>query len=149
MDYQALRAYIDSDPVFLPLIAVGDDQGIADIINARTAPVVGMVPRSIFSMWCGVTGLRSAIEDAAGTAGHPLRSIALTVLDFLRGGVSEALDFADSRNQEMLGAWVQAGALTQPQADELVSLATTDQPVFGYLHNLDIARAFGRMGVEP
>lgn len=144
----ALRAYIDADPTFAPWIAGGNDQQIADEINRRTVPVVGSVSRSRFAMWCGATGLRAAIADHAANQASQLRSIALTLEDFLLGGVADELHLSDPVNQAMVGAWVQAGALTQPQADELIALATTQQPVFGHaIGNIDVACAFGRMGV--
>lgn len=148
MDHAALRAYIDTDPTFAPWVAGGNDQQIADAINARTVPVVGGVGRSRFAMWCGATGLRSAIADHAANAASPLRAIALTIQDFLLGGVSDAIHLDDPQNQAMLGAWVSVGALTQAQADELIGLATTQQPVFGQtISNIDVACAFGRTGV--
>jgi hypothetical protein len=143
----ALAAEITSNPVYADWIANGNDQQIADALNATTRPVVGSLSRSRFSMWCGVSGLRAAIADHAANPASPLRAVALTVQDFLLGGVADSIDFADPANQAMLQAWVQAGALTQAQVDELLALATTQQPVFGTVSNLDVARALGRTGV--
>jgi hypothetical protein len=68
--------------------------------------------------------------------------VALTVKDFLLGGVSDSLDLSDPVNQMMLGAWVAAGALTQPQADELIAMATVSQPVFSQnISHQDVAKA--------
>lgn len=140
-----LRAYIEAQPEFAAFIASGNDQGICDAINLRTIPVVGSVARSKFSMWCGSTGVRSKIQDHADNPASPLRAISLTLLDFLQGGVSEALDLADATNQQMLGVWVALGEITQTQADELIAMATTEQPLAGRtLSNIDIACAFGR-----
>lgn len=142
MDYQALKTYIQADPAFPALIAIGSDAGIADAINARSVQVVGTISRADFAKWCGATGLRAAIQDHADNSASPLRSIALTILDFLRGGVSETLDMADTSNQMMLDAWVQAGALTQIQADQLIVMATHSQPVFGQtIGHSDVAKA--------
>jgi len=143
----ALAAEITSNPVYADWIANGNDQQIADALNATTRPVVGKLSRARFSMWCGVTGLRAVIADHAANQASPLRAVALTVQDFLLGGVADAIDFADPANQAMLQAWIQAGALTQEQVGELLALATTQQPVFGTVTNLDVARALGRMGV--
>ncbi len=143
----ALRAHIDATPAYADWIAHGNDQQLADALSALTVPVVGSVSRSRFAMWCGATGLRAAIADHARTPGSPLRSIALTIEDFLLGGVAEELHLADPANQMMIAAWVQAGALTQAQADELLALATTPQPLFGQVSNTDVACAFGRTGL--
>lgn len=148
MDYTALKTYIDSDSVFAPWIEGGNDQQIADEINSRSVFKVGSVSRSRFAMWCGATGLRAVIQDHAENSQSPLRAVCLTLLDFLQGGVSDELHLDDPMNQVMLGAWVQAGALTQDQVDALTVLATTAEPVFGRaVNNLDVAKAYGRMGV--
>lgn len=106
-------------------------QAIADALSVgRTR--VGSAPRSVFAMWCGSTGLRAAIQDHANDPDSPLRAVALTILDLLQGGVSDSIDMAHPSNQAMLGSWVQAGALTQAEADELVALATVPDPVDEY-----------------
>lgn len=96
---------------------------VAEMLNAPRYPVPGRIARADFAVWCGSSGLRAVVEDTATTAGHPLRSAALTLLDFLRGGVAESIDLALPGNQAMLAAWVSAGAITQGQADELVTLS--------------------------
>jgi hypothetical protein len=144
MDSTELRAYIEAQPEFVALIASGADQQICDEINTRTVPVVGSVSRARFAMWAGATGLRAVIQDHADNAQSPLRSVSLTLLDFMRGA-ADSLDLSDPLNQQMLAVWVQSGALNQTQADDLIALATTQQPLAGrLLGNIDIARAFGR-----
>jgi type IV secretory pathway VirB2 component (pilin) len=140
-----LRAYIEAQPEFADFIANGNDQQICDAINQRMVPVVGGVSRSRFAMWAGKTGIRATIQDHAGTQGSPLRAICLTLLDFLQGGVSESLDLSEPDNQQMLGIWVAMAEITQSQADDLIAMATTLQPMAGrILGNIDIARALGR-----
>lgn len=150
MDYISLRAYIDARPEFASWIAGGNDQQITDAINDTTVPVIGNVSRSKFAMWCGITGLRAKIEAHANNAASPLQSIALTIKDFLLGGSGvDAVNMGDPTNVAMLDAWIQAGALTTGQKDDLIVMATTNQPVFGQLlQNMDVAKAFGRMGME-
>jgi hypothetical protein len=143
----ALRAHIDATPTYADWVANGNDQQIAEAVSALTAPVVGGVSRSRFAMWAGKTGVRSVIQDHANTVGSPLRSISLTLLDFLQGGVSDSLDFAEADNQMMLAVWIQMAAITQAQADDLLAMATTEKPVFGAVSNTDIAVAFGRTGM--
>lgn len=140
----ALRAHIDATPEYAAWVANGSDQQIADAISAVTSQVVGGVSRSRFAIWAGKTGVRTIIQDHANTQGSPLRAICLTLLDFLQGGVSDSLDFAEPDNQAMLAVWVQMSAITQAQADELLAMATTNQPIFGTVSNLDVARALGR-----
>lgn len=149
MDYQALRAYIDADPAFVGWIAGGNDQQIADEINARTVGSVSHLPKAAFSVWVGKSGLRAAIEDHASNAQSPLRSIALTIKDFLQGSVPDFIDFSIPDNLTMLDAWVTAGAITTDQKNQLLALATVQLPIFGRLvSNIDVAIAFGRTGVN-
>ena len=109
------------------LLATRDCVAIAAKVNEtrkRAAPV----PRAIFARWCAKSGLRATIEDHANTAQSPLRSIALTLLDFLRG-TADTLDLSDPDNAAMLAAWVQAKALTEAQRDELLALAQVPDPI--------------------
>lgn len=105
-----------------------DAAAITNAINT-TRTRVGSVSRAIFSMWCGRTGLRAAIEDHARNTESPLRSIAITLEDFLRGGSTDAVDFAHPDNIYMLNVWEQAGAITNEQVQEIIALATEPDPV--------------------
>lgn len=104
-----------------PLIVTGDDGAIAELLNAPYTNITGSISRALFAIWCAQTGMRSAIRDHGLNAASPLRSIAISLEDFL-GGAAETLDFAMSENQTMLAAWVQAGGCTQAQADSLIAL---------------------------
>ena len=122
-----LKTEIQSGPLAAELaqhVAAGNDAAIADILNRRYILVTGCVDRATFAMWCGSTGLRAAIQDHAGNAASPLRAIALTLLDFLQGGVAPSLDLAKPANLGMLAAWVAAGAITPEQRTELMEMAT-------------------------
>lgn len=148
MDYASLKLYIENDPIFTNYILNGNDQQITDIINQRTLDKISIISRQKFAIWCGVTGLRAAIEDHANDLNSPLRSIALTIRDFLySGGWRESIDFSDVSNIAMLDAWIAAGVITQTQKTDLLQLSTEKVPVFGrLLTNTDVAIAFGRNG---
>lgn len=128
-----IRSAIAADPALTALLP--DSQAIADAMSAGRT-VMGSVRRPIFSMWCGRTGLRAAIEAHAKNDASPLQSIALTLQDFLKGAAEE-VDFAHPDNVAMLGAWQAAGAITQAQADELLGLAMIADPVA----EMDVRRA--------
>lgn len=133
MTPETIRAAIAVDPALTALLP--DSQAIADAMSAgrtRSAPV----RRADFAIWCGATGLRAAVEDHAGNVASPLRSVALTIRDFL-GGAAESIDFALAGNQQMLAAWQMAGAITQAQADELMALGREPDPVA----EMDVRRA--------
>ena len=122
-----LKDFINAQPALAADVTAGNDGAIATWLNTPSIPTVGTVSRPNFAEWCGSTGLRAEIQDAANTAGDPLRSISLTLLDFLQGGVSDALDFSRADNQAMLQSWVTAGKLTAAQQSELLTLATSNQ----------------------
>jgi hypothetical protein len=105
-----------------------DDGEIAAALSVgRTASVP--VPRSVFAGWCGSTGLRAVIQDKAEAVGDPLRSSALSLLDFLQGGVAPGLDLSHAGNAAMLAAWVSLGAVSAEQRDELLALCMAPDPV--------------------
>lgn len=109
-------------------IAARNDVAIAELVNAgRTA--TAPVPRSLFAMWLGATGLRATIQDISTTVGHPLRASALTILDFLLGGVASGFDTQAAENIAMLGAWQSAGAVTGDQIAQLNAMAIVAAPV--------------------
>jgi hypothetical protein len=165
MDHAALQDFILADPELSALAGApgpnGDypesqDQTIVDVLRSRTVPVYGPISRADFGVWAASTGVRAVIQDHADNQASPLRSSALTLLDFLRGGLAPSLDFGRPENLAMLEAWVQAGAIStgeQGQKEALLALATqqisvAEQQGFAGLGNLDVARALGRHGVE-
>lgn len=113
------------------IIALGmplDDHGaIAEALSANRIKV-GNVSRADFAMWCAVTGTRAKLEDISENQAHPLRSAALACKDVLLGA-ADGIDLSKQDNQMMLQAFVIHGVITQPQADELISLASHPDPV--------------------
>ena len=95
-------------------------------LNAKDRTKIGGVMRNKFAIWAASTGVRAKIEDASTNMLDPLRSSALALLDFLRGGVSDNLDLSDAANMAMLDAWVAAGKVTAQQKADLVALATIE-----------------------
>jgi hypothetical protein len=110
------------------LIASRDDGAIAAAVSVGRTKIVP-ISREDFAMWCGASGMRASIQDAANTVGHPLRSIALTLLDFLQGGVAQSLDLTKPANIQMLGAWQQANAITADQVAQLNAMTVIPAPV--------------------
>lgn len=112
-----------------PLVAyeIRNDVEVARIMSIGRVKT-GPVSKAQFAMWCGKTGMRAAVEDHAANAASPLRSSALTIKDFLVGPVG-SIDFSEPANVAMLGAWVGLEAITQAQADELLELGATPDPI--------------------
>ncbi len=118
-----LLAELQSGPLaetLAPLIADGNDGAIAELLNASYSTITGSISRSLFAIWVAETGMRGVIRDHALNTSSPLRSIAISIEDFL-GGAAETLDFSKAQNVAMLAAWVSAGGCTQEQADDLIS----------------------------
>ena len=120
-----VREEIASGPLaeeLWPWVAIGNTDMIIKILNEPRFVAPGPCSRARFAMWCGKTGLRAVIQDHADTPASPLRSIALTIIDFLRGS-AESVDMSEAANQAMLTAWLGAGAITQEQHDDLLAMS--------------------------
>lgn len=125
MDYAALTTLIQATRSTQALTKDGTaDQQIADLLNAKTISVNRAVKRSDFAIWAASTGMRATIQDHADNVASPLRSIALSLLDVLRGA-AESIDFSLASNTSMLDAWVLAGALSVANKDSLLALSST------------------------
>lgn len=129
MTLSILRTELLTGPLaeaLAPLLAAGNDEAIAEQLNAPYTTTAGAISRSLFALWAAQTGMRAVIRDHAQNHESTLRSIAITLEDFL-AGASDSLDFSKPQNQVMLAAWVAAGGCTQSQADDL--LTQSAQPV--------------------
>ena len=107
-----------------PLVVSRNDAEIEAVMNRADIPVYGIISTNDFAIWAASTGMRAVIQDHADNASSPLRSIALTLLDLLTGNLDRAVAFSITSNVSMLNAWVDAGALTTTQRDELLLLST-------------------------
>lgn len=110
------------------LIASRDTMAITATVNAGRTRIDG-VTRDKFAIWAAKTGVRATIEDTSTNLIDPLRASALTLLDFIRGGVSQTLELNNADNVAMLEAWVAMGKITETQKDELIALGTVSDPV--------------------
>jgi hypothetical protein len=120
-------------------LAGRDCQAIADELSTTKAP--GYVSREAFATWAAKTGMRAKIEDHALTAGHPLRSISLALIDVLRSP-TVGIDFAVQDNRDMLDVWVDFGELSAADAGDLLELSSkevkvTAQQVADAIYNPD------------
>lgn len=112
-------------PEIAPYVITADDLAIEVVLNREDIPVYSTVSGNILSMWAASNGSRATIEDISLIAGHPLRSIALTLLDLIKGNLSPvSLDFSNPLNVAMLGMWVTEEVITDGQQQELLKLST-------------------------
>jgi hypothetical protein len=86
-----------------------------------------MINRTDLTKWSAKTGMRAVVEDEASNVSSPLRSLALSIIDVLRGS-SGGIDFTDPDNMTSLDAWVLANKLTEENKDLMLALATKDTP---------------------
>lgn len=119
----ALRQELKNDPLNVGYPGMTDAEVEASLLAKDRHVVVG-VTRDKFAIWAAKTGVRSTIEDVSLDTQDPLRASALTLLDFIRGGVSTTLELTNADNLQMLGAWVAMGKITEAQKDELIALGT-------------------------
>lgn len=123
-----------SDPALAAALAVGDDVQAAARLSQLLTEVVP-VPINKLAAWGGTTGLRARLQDASVTPLHPLRSIALTALDLLRGTMSESFDTV--LYAPMLDAIEQGGLMSAADRAALTAVATVPRAVSAN----DVARA--------
>lgn len=150
MDYDALRAEIESGPLALelaPFLAVGDDARAAEVLNRQDLPARRLVPVDVLQAWMGEQGLTVAMEVALLDEETPqVMRGALLALDKLLQRL-RGLDLDSAQGQALLGMFQQAGLVTVEQLPALDALADTfvsraELAGLGTVHHLDIGRAY-------
>lgn len=86
---------------------------------------LGSVSRADFAIWATTTGMRAKIEDHSMNVNSPLRSIALSLRDFILGSAN-SIDFTIPENVQALDAWVTANELDSTGKASLLQKATAD-----------------------
>ena len=137
MDYAGLKTEIQTGPLaseLAPYIASGNDTAIAAALSSYLTEIMP-VHINVLGAWAAQTGVRAAVQDAADTPGHTLRSIALTAIDLLRGNMTQTFDTIVYGG--LLDAMQAGGLMTQAHRDALTALATKPMSVTAN----DVARA--------
>lgn len=115
-----------ADPALAAALTAGDDvQAAARLSELLTE--VRIVPINQLAAWGATTGLRARLQDISVTPAHPLRSIALTALDLLRGTMAESFDTVVYGG--MLDALEQGGALNSTERAQLTAIATQPRDI--------------------
>lgn len=123
-----------ADPELAAALADNNDEAAAVRLSQLIADVMP-VPINRLAAWGAATGLRAKLQDASEDKLNPLRSIALTALDLLQGGMSDTFDtlvYAD-----MLDALQAGGMFTADQRNALTMIASQPR----VLTALDVALA--------
>ena len=116
---QQLRAELDSDPAglgYAPLVAAGDDSGLADILNDPTAGRTALRPMrmSVFTQFLMSRSLLRKIRDAEANALLPaaVRDICYGLLLLIQGASDREVDPADAATGAMIDALVSAAVVS-------------------------------------
>lgn len=115
-----------ADPTLAAALSAGDDVSAAARLS-QLLTEVSPVPINVLGAWAAQTGVRAAVQDAADTAGHPLRSIALTAIDLLQGSMAQTFDTVVYGG--LLDAMQAGGLMTQTDRDALTALATKPRQI--------------------
>lgn len=106
-----------------PHIVSGNDGAIYDIMHRRDISVNGVISTNAFAIWAAKNGQRAVIQDTADDKLDALRSVALTLLDLLRGNLTQGLDMANTDNLTLADVWTAAGKMTGQQKQSLLDLS--------------------------
>ena len=122
-----------ADPALAAALSAGDDVSAAARLSELLTETVP-VPINLLAAWAAQTGVRAAVQDAATTVG-PLRSIALTAIDLLQGGMSDTFDTVIYSG--LLDAMQAGGLMTAGDRAALAAVATRPKQITPN----DVARA--------
>ncbi|MCA1596096.1 MAG: hypothetical protein LC772_06695 [Chloroflexi bacterium] len=122
----ALHTEITTDPAaigYAPWLAAKDYDAVARILNQQNPAWVKKAPQIAMSdvLDWAAAGPIGAITDASTNVTSPVRNICLAALRMFNG-TQVALDVSRTDVQNMLGALVSAGTITQAQHDALMNL---------------------------
>lgn len=115
-----------SDPILSEALASGNDVLAADRLSQLLTEVAN-VPIDQLSAWAAITGLRAKLQDASVSQEHPLRSIALSALDLLRGNMADSFDIVIYSS--LLDALEQGGLMSVEDRLSLVAMATVPRKI--------------------
>lgn len=115
-----------ADPALAAALASGNDVAAAARLS-QLLTEIRPVPINKLAAWGASTGLRARLQDISNTPAHPLRSIALTALDLLRGTMTESFDTLVYGG--MLDALEQGGALNATGRAQLTAIATQPRDI--------------------
>lgn len=115
-----------TDPTLDAALTANNDIAAADRLSQLLTEVVPVsIPK--LAAWAAQTGVRAAVHDAANNPTSTLRSIAMTALDLIRGGVSPTFDTV--AHGALLDAMQTGGLMTAANRAALTALATRNRTI--------------------
>lgn len=115
-----------SDPELAAALAENNDEAAAARLSQLITDIAP-VPINRLAAWGAATGLRAKLQDAADEKLNPLRSIALTALDLLQGGMADTFDII--AYAEMLDALQAGGMISVDQRNALTVIASQPRAI--------------------
>ena len=144
-----LYAAIQADPEAASLASAGDDTGCAARVSASLPPLRGVASANQILIFGATTGALSSVEsrksDSTPLPGTTttVGSVCLAVLGLLQYG--GPFDTANPANQQLVGALVGAGVISEAQGSALLNLAPVPQVVVAD----DVSRAMSPYRTRP
>lgn len=154
-----VKNYIVNDPELAALAGApginndypeSKDQTICDVANARMVPGIKKVPVEDAFLYLIKAQKWRGLKKAAADPLNPATDAAFSAIE-LMGAPGLKVDFLDAVSNALLGGLVAASVLEAKNKTDLQAMSTIQVPEtevrFGrQLQNLDVARAFGRVG---
>ncbi len=112
-----LKTEIQTDPLSIGYANMTDQQA-ADSLNSPVRNVIGQASRTDFIRWSARHDSISKLEQDVGAT----KALSKAVLFMMQ--TDGVIDFTDPEITAMVDMLVTAGIFTQPEKDDLVSLAT-------------------------
>ena len=120
MDYAKLKALIDATPGTPEM----SDAEVSAALCVQNISVLGKAPLWQVKQLLLETGRWWALKLAAKTE-SAIQPVADAAVEIISDPRFENIDMANPVTQQMMGALVQAGIITQEQSDAVVAMATT------------------------
>lgn len=112
-----IYAHIHATPGLLALAKAGNDQGIADALNAPGPVVYRRATKAQLFLWGAVRGVRQKLQVVADTGTNGKQSMAQVFLDILRSDLASIELSAEVI--AMLDRMVVDGVISQADKDDL------------------------------
>lgn len=106
------------------------DQQIADAVNSKAVVVKRVVPTYLVRQKACEGFYWSDLEDACSSSNVPLKKIARSMMVWIndKSGTIQTVDMTLPSVATVVGGLVSFGIITQPQADDLFSMADATIP---------------------
>lgn len=120
MDYVALKAEIENDPLNLGY-ADKSDEDVAALINGAESELVGSAPMTQILLWVAEYGIRANLKTAMASPNKQLADLADNAMSMLSSPHVSQLNVNDPTVSSMLDSLVAAGVISVAARENLNS----------------------------